>query len=110
MSQDLTKIDKKINDFFNSTLEREILEYFDYEGGWTVLSLQDNREYHWSEDGNSVEFGEEPFERYEGMYSCAIIGDVIRKGKYALIPIDTQCDGNKYLGLFLLEKEIAQEE
>lgn len=103
-------IDEKIESHFNSKLEEEILDWFGFEHNWRYLPLRDDRDVYWKVSYGEVYYGEEKFTDIDAMYSGSIIHDqVVRKGDYVLIAYDTQCDGNKYLGLFIASKELKEE-
>lgn len=106
-------IDEKVETFFNNhRLEREIFTYFEFEEQWKYLPLVDQRDEFWHFNHGTLFHAEEKFpNEWDCPYQTPVIGDKIyRKEKYVLIPYDTQCDGNKFVGLFLAENELKDVE
>lgn len=105
---------KELDDYFAA--EKKVHEYFGYEGHWHTYPLDDKRDCFWCINGNEVLFDddEECFKDPDlgPQYSDVIISNdekrlIYCKGKYTMMVVDTQCDGNKFLAIFDNSKEIV---
>ena len=102
-----TDIAAKIDHYF--TLEGEIHKFFKYVEDWKVIPLQDHRNYYWSlpSDEGPVHYWKTQKLYDQGEYYSAEIYTqrflpkwVYHTDKYTLVCMDTQTDGNKFLGIF----------
>lgn len=112
-----------IQEYFD--LQEKVHEYFGYVEDWVNIPMDDHREMYWilHEDknddgetyGGSIHYYNEPLEDgydNDGDYYSAMIYTqrflpkwIYRAEKYTMVCMDTQCDGNKFLGIFDNEKE-----
>ena len=105
-------------------LQKEIFDHFGYVEDWVVIPLVDHRGYYWhlwgEAHGDSIGYSEEPLtqeiisegkEYYESeIYTQRFLPKwVYRAEDFTLVCMDTQCDGNKFLGIFSNDKEIKGE-
>ena len=113
---------KRFDDYLQA--KADVLEYFGYVTDWVEIPLEDHREYYWYLEGTGpgeVVYAEDPRQLpngelgWDGEYYCAIIYTqrflpkwVYRAEDYTLICMDTQVDGNKFLGVFDNAKEVEK--
>lgn len=100
----------------------DVLAHFGYVTDWVEIPLEDHREYYWYLNGDGyggeVCYANKPEELPEGCngddgeyFAAAIYTQrflkqwVYRADDYTLICMDTQVDGNKFLGVFDNTKE-----
>ncbi len=105
----------KLDQYFS--LEKEILKSFGFEPLWTILPLDDAREYYWylNEKKQTVTFAAEPITRellnHRSFYEHSFYHNwhlekwVYRTKYYTMIAVDTQGDGNRVLSIFSNIKE-----
>lgn len=102
-----------IDNYF--ALQDKIFEYFGYKEGWTVIPLNDCRQYFWFLTGEGPEdrviFTEKNLFNIIDIYSNEIYTQrflkkwVYRTKRYTMICVDTHTDGNKFLQIFDNKKE-----
>lgn len=98
---------EKLDKHFNSSLESEILKHFKVSPTWHYMPLDDSRDYFWMADKYTVYFSNEIFELAEdSVYSNEIIGKFYEDDEFIIIPVDTRCDGNKFLSVFSLANKL----
>lgn len=95
-------------------IEKEIFDYFEYKGSWTVYPLDDQTDVYWYCDGFTCHWTfnlEDAYDEFE--YSSPLVSkgteSIFRKDDYTMILIDTQCDGNKFATIFDNKKELTIE-
>lgn len=104
--EDRDNLQKQVN-----LLTEQLFKYFNYQPGWTELSLEDHTQDYWFEDGNQVFYGSKPLTKetdpdFSGtLFRNGANTAVYRKEDYVLISVDTQCGHNQYLMLFDASKE-----
>ena len=111
-------MDKILDEYF--ALQDAIFNNVGYVEDWVTIPLVDHREYYWHLDQNTDGSGEIMY------YDMPLTNDLVDKGEYysaviymqrflpkwvyrgkshTLVCMDTQTDGNKYLGMFCNKKE-----
>ena len=110
-------------------IECEIKEALGWKDSWKILPLNDNRSRYWmlaggnksTGQGSIVVTSDEPFTRANVEAGKVIYGSeiytqrdherwIFRAGGVVLTPVDTQTDGNIFLYLLDVEKEVVDEE
>lgn len=87
-------------------LEQEILAHFSYEPQWREYLIRDYRGLWWGIDRHTLYYQYEnnpPTEdtMRRGQFCTADVRSVYRSADgYSMLCLDTQTDGNKYLGVF----------
>jgi hypothetical protein len=114
---------KLLQEYFE--LETKIHEYFGYKEDWVKIPLSDETEHYWFLTGESYGdkcyYSPEPLTAEsirdgEALYSGSIYTQrflpkwVYRGLEYAMVCVDTHCDGNKFLMIFDNSKEFRDEE
>lgn len=111
-------MEKQMDTYFD--LQEMIFVYFGYIEDWKVIPLVDHRDDYWLLDQNDDGSGEITY--YENRLTEQILKDgdcysaviytqrflrkwVYRGEEYTLVCMDTQCDDNKWLGIFSNSKE-----
>lgn len=108
------------DEFF--ALEKQIHAAFGYKENWKLIPLADHRDYYWALDnegrGGEVRYAEtveKLADEDAGQYYSAMIYTqrfltkwVYRTETHTMICMDTQCDDNKYLGIFDNSKMVSQ--
>jgi len=114
------------------SIREEIHNYFGYKEDWVTIPLSDETEKYWmiiAQDtkegigGGKIVYSDVPFTEeviQEGMkiyigriYTQRFLPKFIYRsddGKSTMITVDTQTDGNRYLMIFLNEKECKDPE
>jgi len=107
-----------VDNYFN--LQEKIHNYFGYVEDWKVMALVDHRSDYWilheikNDDGETyggeVFYHDDPFidgYKTEGNYYSAVLYMqrflpqwIYRTKDFTMICMDTQCDDNKYIGIF----------
>lgn len=108
---------KLLDDYF--ALQKQIYEYFGYVEDWSVIPLDDAREYFWRLDGEgpgNVRYAktiagvddEEGNETYENeIYTQRFLPKWVYRGaEFTMICVDTHTDGNHFLQVFDNAKEV----
>lgn len=91
--------------------QKEIYDYFGYQGDWKVFPIDDSRKYFWrlNVGETEVEFAdtEEELESQSGNYYeneiftyCHLPRWVYRGKDYTMVVVDTRTDGNQFLQIF----------
>lgn len=89
--------------------KQKLFEEFGYEPGYTSLEVEDYRGVYWNLSNVQVEYAKslDILEKKSGDYYVSTVyrgrhikQPVCRTAKYTMIALDTQCDGNKVLGIF----------
>lgn len=91
--------------------EKQIHSIFGYAENWRGLPLVDGRQYFWKIEGDTVSYADSKEELESGAgnnYS----GDHYRQIKHvaeghALVAVNTHCDGNIFLYVFAVEKQVS---
>lgn len=111
-----------------------IHDYFDYEEDWSVIPIDDRREYYWyhkpdSEFQSEKSSGIVAFSENRSNLIKYVVGSGDEDGmdiyqdaiytqrhlkkyvyvgeEYTMISVDTQTDGNKFLAIFSNEKQVT---
>lgn len=115
-----------------SSAKEQIHKYFGYQEDWVTIPLSDETEKYWmviahdKEEGiggGTIVYSEVPFTEdviQEGMqiyssriYTQRFLSKFIYRsadGKATMISVDTQTDGNKYLMIFMNDKECTNKD
>lgn len=108
---------KFIKQYFD--VRKQVHEYFGYKEDWVNIPLEDMTDMYWFIDGDDV-YGElcyfekqmtrqiiENGEYYTaGIYAQRFLSNwIYRTDDFTMISMDTQVDGNKFLGIFDNKKE-----
>lgn len=100
-------------------LDQQVREYFGYQERWGYLPLDDMTTEKWALAGFGHKVvwcdGEHDLadcitNNSEDYYEAQVIDAPIEKGGYALIGVDTECDGNRFLMLFRLSNKVELDE
>lgn len=108
---------KLIKQYFD--IREQLHEYFDYQEDWVNIPLEDMTDMYWFINGDDINGDVCYFENQmtrkiieEGEYYSAVIYTqrflskwVYRTDDFTMISMDTQVDGNKFLGIFDNNKE-----
>lgn len=109
----LAQIDIFVDYYF--AMKKAIHDHFMYNEDWKAIPLEDYREYYWcltGEDrGGHVVYSEKPLtlesiEEGSEIYGALIYTQrflprwVYKTETHTLVSMDTQVDGNKFLGIF----------
>lgn len=110
-----------LNGFFS--LRKEIQAYFGYEEDWEVLPLSDERDMYWmlvEDKAPFILYSSEPITAEtiaEGDVVIGVVHDAhktrrtaYRRDDFVAVPVDTRWDGNKYLMIFDVAKEVPPED
>jgi hypothetical protein len=100
------KFPKLLENYFLS--QKQIYEFFGYEGGNKVFPIEDSTCYYWQLDGKDDDAGEVIFANSEeelksqggDYYSNDVMQRPYRTSNYTAICVDTHVDGNKFLQIF----------
>lgn len=107
---------KLLDQYFE--IQKQLFAYFGYVEDWRILPLDDATTYYWTLSGESygdsvtyAETEEELLSETGNYYTNEIytqrhLSKWVYRGKdYTMIAVDTNCDGNKLLQVFLNERE-----
>lgn len=106
-------MDDIVDQYFS--LEEKLQDHFGYEPSWSVYPFADYRDYFWYVDGKIIRHSENKDslinDDENNLYDCETLGnDAYVAGTYVLIPVDTRCDGNCFLAIFDMTKQLQKKD